>query len=355
MRHIQKIDSFSYIKETQETEDIRMAFQTLEGIMDKVNETYLLITEKYSEDEAALFEAGFLSNFKDRLAGWRQKAGEAGQKLGQTASNIKGDVTSAYNKSADWVSNKLQQGGELAKGAYNKGVELGQQAIQGIKDVCGKIADFFAEAWQKISSAPGEFWAKMQEGWTTVVNKLAEMKERASSKFQLEVGLILQDLNKKLCRKLRELTGDMQMGEYAIARKRPSDFIGKYEKFKGTLLAVGQELVKSGAEDVKAFGQKLLDTLQGGAENVGAFLLGLILAGIWVAGYVTRKLVNVGVSFSEVVQKFITEVKTEVPEIWTEIKGIPKDFVGGVKTGYQEGEAARKESHLIRFDKFLNE
>jgi len=376
MRHVQDIQKFA-LHEAKEIQDIRFAFEQLDIIMQKVNESYLLITESYGEEEAELFEAGWLSGLKDKVAGWGQKAGQAGQSVGQAANTArqvgsaigggiasdfrqaKSDATDTYNKAAGWARDKFGKAKAWAKDTYNKGAEYGQQALQVIKDVCGKIADYFASAWQKVLAAPGEFWAKMQQGWDVVVDKLAEMKERAGDKFQLEAGLILEDLNKKLCRKLRELTGDMQMGDYAIARKRPAEFFGKYAKFKGTLLAVANELVSKGQGDAKAFGQKLLDTLERGAENVGVFILGLILGGFWVAGWVHRKLVNFGESFADMVQNFITHVKTEVPEIWSEVKGIgselgkiPGSFVSGVKTGYQEGEAVKKESHMLRFEDF---
>ena len=342
MKHIHKINEFSSYMGTNEIQNINFAFEKVKSILDKVNETYSLITESYGENEAELFEAGFLSNFRNKVSNLGAKAGEWGHKVGQTARDVK-----------NWT-----------KDTYQKGVEYGSQLITAMKEFCGKIVDFFASAYQWVVSAPEKFWNKMQEGWNTVVSKLVELKEKASNKFQLEVGFILEDMSKKLCKKLRELTGDMQMGDYAIARKRPAEFFGKYEKFKGTLLAVGNELVKSEKEKVKQFGRALLNALQSGAENVGIFLLGIILGGFWVAGWVHRKLVDFGLSFSDVVGKFVDEVEKEVPAIWQEVKGVKTSFSTGFKGGYNEPVKSNsvededdfdempRESHIIRFDRF---
>ena len=372
MRHVKDIQKF-VLNESKEIQDIRFAFEQLNLIMTKVNESYLLITENYGAEEAELFEAGWLSGFKDKVAGWGQKAGQAGHAIGQAANTAnqvrravgggiasdfrqaKSDATNTYNKAVGWAGDKFGKAQAWAKDTYNKGAQYADQALQIVKDACSKIVSFFASAWQKISSAPGEFWEQMKQGWGVVVDKLAEMKERAGDKFQLEAGLILEDLNKKLCKKLRELTGDMQMGEYAIARKRPAEFFGKYAKFKGTLLAVANELISKGQGDAKAFGNALLDVLEKGATSVGLFIIGLIIAPFFMLGWAGGKLINLGISFADVVQKFIVHVKTEVPEIWSELKGVGSAFSSGFKSGYNNGnsgEAVKKESHMLRFEDF---
>ena len=70
------------------------------------------------------------------------------------------------------------------------------------------------------------------------------------------------------------------------------------------------------------------------------------------------KLRNIGIDFSDFIDKFLTEIKTQVPEIWNEISDIPSEFVSGIKKGYQEGEATKKgedfpkESAIMRFENF---
>jgi len=304
--------------------DIRLAFSEFEKILEKLNSSYYLINEKYGEDQAKLFEAGFWDKIKSG-------AGKVGSAIGTAAGSVK----------------------NVASTAYNKGKELGQQAITAIGEISNKIAGYFSQAYQWVANAPEKFWNNIKDGWNTVTAQIAKMKETAGDKFQLNVGLILEDLNKKLCRKLRELMGDQQMGDYAIARKRPADFKGKYEKFKGTLKAVAEELIKSKYEDAKEFGNKLLETLENVGVGVGIFLLGVIIAPFYLVGWAGKKLFDLGIDFGLVVDKFVKTAKLELPQVWDEFKT-------GVKTGYQDTQqkpapVQPNEKKLLRFSDFINE
>ena len=304
--------------------DIRLAFSEFEKILEKLNSSYYLINEKYGEDQAKLFEAGFWDKIKSG-------AGKVGSAIGTAAGSVK----------------------NVASTAYNKGKELGQQAITVIGEISNKIAGYFSQAYQWVANAPEKFWNNIKDGWNTVTAQIAKMKETAGDKFQLNVGLILEDLNKKLCRKLRELMGDQQMGDYAIARKRPADFKGKYEKFKGTLKAVAEELIKSKYEDAKEFGNKLLETLENVGVGVGIFLLGVIIAPFYLVGWAGKKLFDLGIDFGLVVDKFVKTAKLELPQVWDEFKT-------GVKTGYQDTQqkpapVQPNEKKLLRFSDFINE
>lgn len=328
------------------TKDIRTAFFELRNILEKANTSYYMINEKYGEDQAKLFEAGFWDKLKTG-------ASKVGSFLGKTA----GATTNLGKSAVAGVKQATDTIVDQTKLAYKKGAELGNKALDSIKNIAGKISDFFGSAWDGIMNAPEAFWNKMKEGWNTVADEFVKLKETASDKFQLNVGLILEDLNKKLCRKLRELTGDKQMGNYAIARKRPSDFKGKYAKFSGTLEAVAKELVNSKSQEAKEFGQKLLESLKQGSQDVGMFLLGLIVAPFYAIGWAGKKLFNLGMDFGQSVEGFIKTAKTEVPEIWNEFKS-------GVKTGYQEktepavpptNPTPTAENKILRFKEFVNE
>ena len=304
--------------------DIRLAFSEFEKILEKLNSSYYLINEKYGEDQAKLFEAGFWDKIKSG-------AGKVGSAIGTASGSVK----------------------NVASTAYNKGKELGQQAITAIGEISNKIAGYFSQAYQWVANAPEKFWNNIKDGWNTVTAQIAKMKETAGDKFQLNVGLILEDLNKKLCRKLRELMGDQQMGDYNIARKRPADFKGKYEKFKGTLKAVAQELIKSKYEDAKEFGHKLLETLENVGVGVGIFLLGIIIAPFYLVGWAGKKLFDLGIDFGMVVDKFVKTAKQELPQVWGEFKT-------GVKTGYQDTQhkpapVQPNEKKLLNFSDFINE
>jgi ribosomal protein S17E len=339
------------------TRDIRIAFYELGRILEKLNNTVLLINEKYGENQGKLFEAGFW----DRL---KTGAGKVGSAIGGAAGSVKNIGTTAVDRTKQAVSTAIDKTKQVATSAYDKGKQLGQQAVTAIGEIANKVAGYFSQAFQWISEQPEAFWNKVKEGWDNVADQIAKMKETAGDKFQLNVGLILEDINKKLCKKLRELTNDKQMGAYAIARKRPSDFKGKYAKFKGTFQAVGQELVKSKYAAAKEFGQKLLDSLEQGAEDVFYFTLGLILVPFYAVGWVAKKLMVLGIDFGHVVEEFIKTAKVELPEVWSEFKG-------GVKTGYQEKTepatvpttepaapvtpAPATERTILRFADFVNE
>jgi len=301
------------------TKDITLAFYEFEKILEKLNSSYYLINEKYGEDQAKLFEAGFWDKIK---AG----AGKVGSAIGSAAGSVK----------------------NVASTAYNKGKELGHQAINAIGEISNKVAGYFSQAYQWVANAPEKFWNNIKDGWNTVTDQIAKMKETVGDKFQLNVGLILEDLNKKLCKKLRELMEDQQMGDYAIARKRPADFKGKYEKFKGTLKAVAQELIKSKYEDAKEFGHKLLETLENVGVGIGIFLLGVIIAPFYLVGWAGKKLFNLGIDFAMVVDNFVKTAKVEIPQVWDEFKI-------GVKTGYQDTQQKPNEKKLLRFSDFVNE
>jgi len=318
------------------TKDIKISFYELNKILEKLNSAYTMINEKYGEDEAKLFEAGFWDKLKTG-------ASKVGSSIGKAA----GSVTNLGNQAIDTAKQGIDSVKQGVNKAYQKGMELGNQALDSIKNIAGKVSDYFSQVWTSIVNAPEAFWNKMKEGWDTVADQFIKMKETAGDKFQLNVGLILQDLNKKLCRKLRELTGDMQMGPYAIARKRPDAFKGKYLKFKGTLQAVAQELIKSQYNDAKEFGQKLLNSLKEGAADVGIFILGLIIAPFYIAGWAGKKLFNLGLDFGKSVEGFIKTAKQEVPQIWGEFKT-------GVKTGYQE-KTNPNEHKILKFKEFVNE
>ena len=308
------------------TRDIRISFYELGRILEKLNNTVLSVNEKYGEETGKLFEAGFWDTLKSGA----------------------GKVGSAIGKSAGVVKN-------VATTAYNKGKELGQDALNVIKEIGSKIEGWVSQAWQFVMNSPENFWNKIKEGWDTVSTQLLKLKETAGDKFQLNVGLILEDVNKKLCKKLRQLTGDKQMAGYSIARTLPKDFAGKYAKFSGTLQAVAKEMLKSGVEEVKELGQKLLD----GTVTLGVFLMILIIAPFYAAGWATNKLMNAGIAFATVVEKFIQTAKTEVPEIWGEFKT-------GVKTGYdttQQKPATEPSTtptpsenvRILKFAEFVNE
>jgi len=339
------------------TKDIRTAFFELRNILEKANTSYYMINEKYGEDQAKLFEAGFW----DKLKTGASKVGSFFGKTAGSATNIGKSAVAGVKQAADTVAGGVKQAVgnvvDKTKLAYQKGAELGNKALDAVKNVAGKISDFFGKAWEGLMNAPEAFWNKMKEGWNTVADEFVKLKETAGDKFQLNVGLILEDLNKKLCKKLRELTGDKQMGDYAIARKRPSDFKGKYAKFSGTLEAVAKELVNSKSQEAKEFGQKLLESLKQGSQDVGMFLLGLIVAPFYAIGWAGKKLFNLGMDFGQSVEGFIKTAKTEVPEIWNEFKS-------GVKTGYQEKTAPTNpptnptptaENKILRFKEFVNE
>lgn len=330
------------------TRDIRISFYELERILEKLNTSYYKINEKYGKDEAKLFEAGFW----DRL---KSGAGKIGSAIGGVAGSIKNTATDAITGVKKFRSDVATGVKDLAtdiktgvKTAYDKGKELGQQALTAINDIANRVGGYFSQAFEWISKQPEAFWNKIKEGWNTVADQISKMKETAGDKFQLNVGLILEDINKKLCRKLRELMNDKQMSDYAIARKRPSEFFGKYAKFKGTLQAVAKELIKSEYKNAKEFGQKLLNTMEQGAIDVGLFLIGIIIAPFYLVGWATKKLMVLGIDFAKVVDDFIKTAKTELPEVWSEFKT-------GVKTSYEDTTKPTGESRILRFDDFVNE
>lgn len=329
------------------TKDIKNSFYELEKILEKLNNTIFMINEKYGEENAKLFEAGFWDKLKTGAS-----------KVGSTVGNIAGNIKNTATDIKTSVNNTISDVKTGVNRAYDKGVELGNQALNKIKEIGTKIMGYFTQAITWISEQPEKYWTSMTTAWNTISDEIIKLKKTTTSRFKLNMSLILDDINKKLCRKLRELIGStnpMQTGSYAIARKRPADFKGKYAKFKGTLMAVAKELIKSKYNNAKEFGQKLLASLQEGAKDVSYFIIGLITAPFYAAGWATKKLYNIGVDFSEAIDKFVTTAKTEVPEIWRELKTSATTSYQAKTNPTQLAQEPTRENKILKFEEFVNE
>jgi hypothetical protein len=340
------------------TKDIRNSFYELSKILEKLNNTVSMINEKYGEENAKLFEAGFWDKLKTGASKVGSAVGNVAGNIKNTVSDIKTGVNNTVSNIGTGVNNTISNIKTGINKAYDKGAELGNKALTYVKEIGTKIMGYFTQAWAWISEQPEKFWNTMTSAWNAISDEIIKLKKQASNRFKLNMSLILDDINKKLCRKLRELVGStnpMQTGPYAIARKRPADFKGKYEKFKGTLMAVAKELIKSEYKNAKEFGQKLLATLQKDAKDVGVFIVGLIVAPFYAAGWATKKLYNIGVNFGEAIDKFITTAKSELPEIWNSFKtGATTAYQTKTNTSVQEPQLQR-ENKILKFKDFVNE
>ena len=277
----------------------------MNSILEKLNENYIMINEKYGQDDGELLLEGFWDTLK---------AGARG--INKIANKVGGAVGSAV-KGANWL--------------WDKGVELGQKATSLITSLAEKIGGYIKNAYDYIISAPAKFKSYMTELWTSLKKNLEELKTTAGEKYQELVKTIGENIAKKIITPLKE---------------KWDNFKENYQKSKQQLVAdanslkeMGNSFAKSGKENLVKVGQAILK----GAESVGFFALGLLLLPFYGVYKGTEFLYNLG-------DKIVSNVKENLPEVWETLQ-VKQEF----KAGFEKNRQDVKESKVLNFQQFLNE
>jgi len=277
-------------------------------ILEKLNQQYALITEKYGENKAELLLEGFWDTLKAGASKISQAAHAVGKGIGKGVSAVTG--------AGNWL--------------WNKGVELGQQAKTLITNLATKIEGYIKDAYNWVVSAPGKFMIKMQNMWADLKTNLEQLKTAAGDKFQEVITTISNNISAKIVEPLKAKWAEFQKN-YAASKE-------SMKAKAGELKQMGNDFVKSGKEDLVKVGQAILK----GTETAGFFIIGLVMLPFYLVFKGSEYLYNIG---SSVVQN----IKQNAPEVWNALQ-VREEF----KKGYEEGKNPPvKESKIFNFEAFL--
>jgi len=271
-------------------------------LLEKVDQQYHLINEKYGNENADLLLEGFWDTLKSGAS-----------KLGKTiGSGVKGvaDATS-------WLK--------------NKGIELGEQALNLVKNLANKVEEYVKNAYNWIVSAPGKFIQVMKNMYLDLKNNLEKLKDSAKDKFQEIVTTVSENIAKKIIEPLKAKWNDFKNNYKSSKESLKSE----YSEVKN----MANDFVKSGKEHLVYIGKILLK----GMENAGFFILGLLMLPFYLAFKGSEYLYQVG-------ETVVKSIKTNAPEVWSSFK-----------EGYAEGRGEAKPAeatsekfkHVYSFDSFI--
>lgn len=286
-------------------------------LLEKLNEQYFLITEKYGEVKAELLLEGFWDSLKKGASKISQAANVAGKAVGQGVAAVTGAKT--------WL--------------YNKGVQLGQQATTIISNLATKIEGYIKDAYNYVVTAPGKFMEKIKGMWTDLKSNLESLKNAAGDKYQEILTNITANITKKIVEPLKAKWEEYKKN-YAASKEA-------LKAKSGELKEMSDSFIKSGKEDLVAFGK----ALQKGAETAGFFVLGLIVLPFYAVFKGSEYLYGVG-------SAVVANIKQNAPEVWNSLQ-VTQEF----KKGYAEGKnptpaqpaqaQPTKESRILDFDSFM--
>lgn len=276
----------------------------MNSILEKLNEQYSLITEKYGKNDGELLLEGFWDTLKKGV----DTVNKAANVVGKTVGLGVNAVTGAKN----WL--------------FNKGVELGQKATALINNLATKIEGYVKDAYNYIISAPGKFMDKMKGLWTELKNNLENLKNAAGDKYQEILTNITANITKNVIEPLKAKWEEFKKN-YASNKEALK---ARSEELK----KMGDEFVKSGKDDLVAFGK----ALQKGAETAGFFALGVVILPFYAVFAGTEYLYSVG-------SAVVSNIKQNAPEVWNSLQ-VTQEF----KKGYEQG---KNESRILDFNSFM--
>ena len=281
-------------------------------ILEKLNEQYFLITEKYGSSDAELLLEGFWDTLKKGAESINKASASVGKTLSKGVENIKGAAKSVAG-GASWL--------------WNKGVQLGQDALDKINKLSQTIWQYIKDCGQWIVSAPGKFFTMMQNMWIELKNNLDVLKQSAKDKFQEIVTTICDNISKKIIEPLKAKWKEFEKN-YANAK-------AELEKKAADLKKMADDFVKSGKEDLVAVGNAILK----GVETAGFFIVGLVMLPFYLVFKGTEYLYTVGANI-------VKNIKQNATEVWGTLQ--PKKSFG---EGWEEGKI--KESKILNFEGFM--
>lgn len=250
------------------THEMNTIFSRLETQYNKIN-------ENYGNAEADLLLEGFWDTMK-------KVAGKVGGAVGGGVATAK-NVVSGIKQGANWL--------------WDKGVALGEQALQVINNLAKKIEGYLTQAYNFIVSAPSKFKAFMINLWSETKKSFDELKTKTSEKFQQIYDSVKAKIAAKIVEPLKNKWTEIQ---------------NNFQTFKGNLKSEAAEMKVMAGEFKKSSNEKLKmigDGIETGLEAAGLFVIGLILLPFYGVYKGSEYLYDLG-------EKVVESVKANAPEVW---------------------------------------
>ena len=275
------------------SEELNTSILELNIVLERLNEQYYLITEKYGSEYAELLLEGFWDTVK-KGASW------LGSKVGKTVGGVE--------KGASWLLKKGQEFGEKVKGIVN--------------NISGSIEKFINQAVQFIVSAPSKFMEFCKSMWAELKKSLGELKQAASDKINDIINSIVSSITTKIIEPIKN--------KWEEIKKNYGKMKESFIKEEAQLKDMANNFVKSGKKNLVTIGNAILK----GGETAGLIVLGLIYLPFWGVYKGTEFLYSVG-------EGVANSIATNAPEVW-------KAFT----TSLQQARTEVKESRILDFDSF---
>lgn len=290
--------------------EMQILTSQLDVVLEKLNEQYFLITEKHGSDSAELLIEGFWDTLKKGAANINQAAHTVGKVFGKGVSAVKG--------AGSWL--------------WEKGKELGQDAVNIINKLGDRIATYIKDAYNWVISAPGKFIEKMQSMWNDLKTNLQSLKKSAGEKWNEVIKIISDNITKKIIEPFKAKWAEFQKN-YGESKKAMQTRAAEFKQ-------MGDDFAKSGKENLIKIG----NAIKSGIESAAFFALGLVLLPFYLVFKGTEYLYTVG-------ENVVANIKQNAPEVWNTLQ-IRKEF----KAGYAEGTTPKTpttESKILDFGSFM--
>jgi len=271
--------------------EIQQAFRVYEIKMSRVYQELISIKESCSYRDQELLMEGFWDKLKSAASGAGAFLGKTTQKV----SNFSDDI-------------------------YNKGIELGKKAVDIGNELVSKVSEVTKNAVSAIRSTPSRLFDACNDIYASVSNEIGEIYKKAKEKG----GEFLENAKTTIANMYSKVASGLSEGITAFkswASKNSEEFKKLVQDKRAELLEAAKSAENSTIEIVKKIGFQMKSFYEKGkdvAKNVAFFAVSMLVLPFYASYLLTKKAYDLGEETVNVISSGIQNIKTNVPDVWSE-------------------------------------